>query len=354
MKILTRLYVKETASVVFIVSLGLSVLIALFEVIDKLDKLVKFSPGFNDFALYWVYVLPKYLKYLLPMAVLMAVLVVFGHASKAGELVAVKASGGRLKKLFLPVIIMALMVSIFDFAVDEFIAGKFNLYANNLLFKIKNKKERLVFKTKDVWFMEKGNMIIYASSYQPEDKSLTDVSIFITEGGKLAEIIRGKRCYFNGTLWVMDEALKYDLGAMSASKVKELHFEEFKTTNIYDESVMISDEMSFVDLYKHNSRLRVAGYNNQRVLVDLNAKLSYPFTCMVMVLLGLSISARFKMGGNIINVGLSIAISLIYWIFFAMAISLGYSGILPAFLSAWVIPVSFGSVAAYFFNKIPE
>ncbi|MBF0463680.1 MAG: LptF/LptG family permease [Nitrospirae bacterium] len=354
MKILIRQYVKETVSVIFIVSLALSFLIAMFEVIDKLDKLVKFSPGFNDFALYWVYVLPRYLKYLLPMAVLMAVLIVFGQASKLGELVAVKASGGRLKRLFLPVIVLALLVSFVDFAVDELIAAKFNFYANNLLFKIKNKKQRLIYKTEDVWFMEKKDMIINAALYQPEDKSLNDVSVFVTNGGKLVEIIKSKRCYFKDNMWVMDDALKYDLRTMSASKVKDLHFENFKTTNIYDDSVMISDEMHFLDLYRYNLRLKAAGYNNQRVLVDLNAKLSYPFTCMVMVLLGLAISARFKMGGNIINVGLSIAISLIYWIFFAMAISLGYSGILPALLSAWLIPVSFGAVAAYFFNKIPE
>lgn len=155
MKILLRQYIKETVTVIFIVSLGLSCLIAMFEVIDKLDKLIKFSPGFNDFALYWVYVLPRYLKYLLPMAVLMAVLIVFGQASKIGELVAVKASGGRLKKLFLPIIMLALLVSFVDFAVDEFVAAKFNLYANNLLFKIKNKKQRLMYKTEDVWFMEK-------------------------------------------------------------------------------------------------------------------------------------------------------------------------------------------------------
>jgi lipopolysaccharide export LptBFGC system permease protein LptF len=36
------------------------------------------------------------------------------------------------------------------------------------------------------------------------------------------------------------------------------------------------------------------------------------------------------------------------------SLSMGYTGILPAFIAAWSMPVLFGGLAAYLFRSIPE
>jgi lipopolysaccharide export LptBFGC system permease protein LptF len=35
-------------------------------------------------------------------------------------------------------------------------------------------------------------------------------------------------------------------------------------------------------------------------------------------------------------------------------LSMGYAGIVPPFIAAWLMPIIFGTVAVHLFRKIPE
>ncbi len=354
MNIVVRHYIRGMLLHVLAISVGFAMVMGTFEVIDKLDKLVKFSPSFSDLAMFWAYITPKYFKYLLPMSILMATLMVFGQASRYNELIAYKAAGGRIKRLFIPFIVIAILLSAVDFAVDEYVSSRFNLEANNLLYKIKNNRNRLIYKTMDIWFMEKKNMIVNANFYLPEQKTLYFVTAFITKESGITEIIKGKLCVWDGKSWVIHDGTRYDLKKLVVEPFTAIPLGEFSAINIYEENEFIADEMPFSDLYSYNNRLKAAGYNNQKSLVDMYAKLAYPFTCVVMMLLGVAIASRFKMGSGLINAGIAILISLLYWIAYAMAISFGYSGMFPALMAPWVIPVLFAAAGIFMYAKMPE
>jgi lipopolysaccharide export LptBFGC system permease protein LptF len=44
----------------------------------------------------------------------------------------------------------------------------------------------------------------------------------------------------------------------------------------------------------------------------------------------------------------------VYWLAYTAALSLGYAGILPPVISAWLVPLAFGAVSVYLFTTIPE
>ncbi|KWT92161.1 LptF/LptG family permease [Candidatus Magnetominusculus xianensis] len=354
MNIIVRYYVKSTLLHVLVISVGFAMVMGTFEVIDKLDKIVKFSPSFNDMARFWAFVTPKYFKYLLPMSILMATLMVFGQASRYNELIAYKAAGGRLKKLFIPFIVIAIMLSAVDFSVDEYVSSRFNLEANNLLYKIKNKRNRLLYKTADIWFMEKKNMIVNANFYVPDQKTLYFVTVFITKENAITEIIKGRVCQWDGAQWVIKDGVRYGTEKLTTGSFSSIPLGEFTAIDVYEENELIADEMPFSELYKYNKRLKAAGYNNQKSLVDMYAKLAYPFTCLVMMLLGIAISSRFKMGSGLINAGIAIVISLLYWIAYAMAISFGYSGMFGPLFAPLIIPIMFAAAGFIMYKEMPE
>ncbi|MBF0517186.1 MAG: LptF/LptG family permease [Nitrospirae bacterium] len=354
MNIVVRHYIKSLALHVLVISVGFAMVMGTFEVIDKLDKIVKFSPSLSDMAKFWAFVTPKYFKYLLPMSILMATLMVFGQASRYNELIAYKAAGGRIKRLFIPFIVIAVMLTCVDFAVDEYVSSRFNQEANNLIFKIKNNRNRLPYKTQDIWFMEKKDMIVNANFYVPDQKTLFYVTAFITKDGGITEIIKGRICVWDGSRWVIQDGTRYGMDNLSAERFTAIPLGQFSAIDIYEENELIADELPFSELYKYNKRLKAAGYNNQRSLVDMYAKLAYPFTCLVMMLLGVAISSRFKMGSGLINAGIAIVISLLYWIAYAMAISFGYSGTFGAFFAPWIIPLMFAAAGFYMYKEMPE
>jgi lipopolysaccharide export system permease protein len=63
---------------------------------------------------------------------------------------------------------------------------------------------------------------------------------------------------------------------------------------------------------------------------------------------------RINLGGGLFSAGLGLLLSLCYWFGFTLSLSLGYAGILPPVLAAWIVPLVFGSAAVYLFAKMPE
>ncbi|MBF0344817.1 MAG: LptF/LptG family permease [Nitrospirae bacterium] len=354
MTIIERYYIKECLLVYLTIALGLAALVGVFEIIDKFDKLMRYEPEFKQVLLYWLYTIPKYIKYLLPMATLIGTLLVFGQATKFNELIAIKSTGTSMSRLFMPFVVIAVILAVLDFSIDSFLACPSNFKANNLLHRLKNNRDRTLFKTNDIWFVEKNEILINIDQYFPDKSILKNVTAFIMDNGRLTQMYVATTCQHNGIRWIFTDVTYYDLVTMTTSKVNDISLDSINALSIYDESVSVADEMSFFDLLKYNRHLKSSGYDNQKVMVDLHAKLSYPLTTIVMMLIAIAIVTRLKMGSGTISVGIAIAISLVYWICFALSISLGYSGMVPAFIAPWLVPIAFISMGVYLFQKMPQ
>lgn len=89
-----------------------------------------------------------------------------------------------------------------------------------------------------------------------------------------------------------------------------------------------------------------------RFKVDLAAKLSFPFVCLVMTLLGLPFAFTMGKRGTLVGIGLSVIIAMVFWGAIGVFKSLGYVGILPAFLAAWGPNLIFGLAGLYLFFRL--
>ncbi|KJR43284.1 putative permease YjgP/YjgQ [Candidatus Magnetoovum chiemensis] len=327
----------------------------LFDLIDKMDELMKHSPPVLHLFLYWLYIIPKYIKYLVPMIVLACVFFVFGRASGHNEITAIKASGGRVRRVFLPFVFLSVILALFSFVFDELAASPSSLKANDIYYKIISGKDRVLKKADNIWFVERKDMLINAGIYIPSDGIINELNVFIFDGNnKLKEILMAKTCKWDGKQWILSNITQYDLINMKTSNVNELPVEYIKSLNIYEEGKTLIDEMSFRELYFYNKRLMQSGYFVQRTLVEMYTKLAYPLTCIFTMLTGIALSIRLRIENRLINAAIALIICLAYWILMTLALSLGFSGIVPAAVSAFITPVGFSVFGLYLYLRIPQ
>jgi lipopolysaccharide export system permease protein len=133
-----------------------------------------------------------------------------------------------------------------------------------------------------------------------------------------------------------------------------MEYHDLESPEIFSGEIRTTDEMGINELYRHIQRLRTAGFNNIKLLVDLNAKVSFPLINMIMMLLGISLAGRATTGGGLLTAGLGLVISLSYWFSYTFSLSIGYAGIVSPFIAAWSAPFAFGSLALYLFVRTPE
>lgn len=353
MTILRRRYLRDFFALLSIIALGLS---ALFSLIDLIGKIDSFSPG-SSAALIVSYALlsiPRYLVYLLPMSVLICSLFTFSQAYRRKEMTAIKAAGGRLRTLFLPFIAVGLILSILAFALGEMAVPYCTEQANTLKERLEGKDRKTVSAGGAIWVRSTDGSPVRIDLYAPVAGVAKGMTIFRFEGDLLKEKIVADEARWNGAEWVLSNITRYDVASGRLERQDRMVYGNLEAPDIFEREVKTPDEMGIIELRRYAARLRAAGFANAKLAVDLQSKLTFPLINVFMMLLGISLSSRGRLGGGLVSAGLGLLISLAYWLGYTFTLSAGYAGIAPPLLAAWSVPLIFGAFGAYLFSTIPE
>lgn len=359
MLIIQRYYLREFLKVVAVLATGLSLVFSIIELVNKIDDFLPYNPSFITLFLYVVYSIPRYLRFLLPIAVLLGGLFVFSQANKKEEITAIKAAGGRIKAILKPFFITGVLISVFSFVLFEFIAPKFSQKASKLKDTMSMKDKNVSYQEGTLWLRTSDDSIMKIGLYMPEKKLSKNISIFKTAGGTLKERIEAEEAEYTknesgNDVWKLKNVVFYDMQKSSLKKYKELEYPAMESLKGFTKDVQKPEDMGMVELFKYSERLEKAGYKNVRLSVDLNSKFSYPIINFFMVLLGIALPMRSRISGGLVTAAVGIGVCLVYWFTYTMTLSFGYSGIIPPLVAAWLVPTIFGFVSVSLLRKIHE
>jgi lipopolysaccharide export system permease protein len=111
-----------------------------------------------------------------------------------------------------------------------------------------------------------------------------------------------------------------------------------------------SEEMSIKELYHYIQDVESEGYDATPYRVDLQGKFALPLSCMIVCIIGASISLRkTTKEGLSMSITHGIVIIFLYWITQSFCTSLGYGSMLPPVIAAWTANFIFVCLAGYIF-----
>jgi lipopolysaccharide export system permease protein len=354
MKIIQRLYLKDFLKLLALIVLGLSVIFSLLDLSGKLDSFMPGKPSVSSLLLYAVYNTPGFLIYLLPMSVLICSLFTFSQAFRRKEVVAIKTAGGRLRSLFTPFVAAGICLSIFAFLMGEIAVPDFSKRSVDLRNTLSGKAKKIAFSEGALWLKDKKGSPVKIDLYVDDRKIAEGIGIFVMGQDFLREEIMAQSAHWNGSTWVLENVRRYDMQTGRMERVRTMEYADLGSPDLFSENIDKPEQMGIGELYRYTQRLKKAGFRNTKLAVDINSKISFPLINFFMMLLGISLSLRINLGGGLFSAGLGLLLSLCYWFGFTLSLSMGYAGILPPLLAAWIVPLVFGSAAVYLFIKIPE
>jgi lipopolysaccharide export system permease protein len=349
---------KEFFKLLGIIALGLALIFSLLDLVDKIDDFMPSKPSIMTLIWYAFLNLPKFLYYLLPMSLLICSLFIFSQASRNNELVAVKATGGRLRNLFYPFLLVGIVTSIFALIIGEIIVPDFSERLNELKNTLKNKESRVAFREGKLWLRGKDGALIRIELYIPEKKFAKNMSIFIIGDSSLRQRIEAETAEWIGKspqgTWKLKNINIYDIEKGEIKHLEEMDYPNLESPDLFSEGIKKPQDMGIFELYRYIGRLEAVGIKDKKLFVDLYSKVSYPSTNFFLILLGLSLSVIRRIGGGLFAAGLGLSISFLYWLGYTFMLSLGYAGIIPAVVSSWSVPLILGAISVYFFKMVPE
>ncbi|MDQ7786172.1 MAG: LptF/LptG family permease [Thermodesulfovibrionales bacterium] len=355
MKILWKYYLREFFKIFGIVAFGLAMIFSILDLLEKIDELERGRVTVMNLGSYVFLNIPKYLYYLFPMMLLICGLFIISQASRYRELIAFKATGGKLRRLFLPFLIMGISFSVLGFIIGEVIVPDFAERTLELKKEILKNREKVAFQKGALWMRGTDGSLVRIGGYIPQSRIIQNISIFTTDEDRVKQRIEAENAFWNEDgPWKLRNVTIYDMETGEIQYTPELQFPSLESPDFFGKVTRKPEEMGIGELYDYTQRLQAAGFSDRKLLVDLNSKLSYPIANFFMLVLGVSLSVIGRAGGGLFATGLGIAISFIYWFAYTLMLSMGYAGIVPPEVAPWAVPLVFGIVSFSLFRQIPE
>ncbi|MGD8372573.1 MAG: LPS export ABC transporter permease LptG [Syntrophobacterales bacterium] len=354
MSIISRYISRE---LVKIIAICLGVFIAIYLVVEFFETIDDFNEAripFSQTLQYFLLRVPLIVQQGIPMAVLMGTLITLGLVARSNELMALKASGVSPIPIAGPVVAIALLMSLADFALIEYVVP-FTSSRANYIWDVKVKERPLPssFTQEKIWY--RSDRALYnIRVLHPKRQMLEGVTIYIFDRTfRLSKRLDARKGQWEGEGWVFSDGILLHRsrdGNFTMEQFQQYRLKLKERPEDFQHLEKKPEEMTFAELGRYVAKIQSEGYDATRYQVDFQAKIAFPFTPVIMALLGIAVALfQGKRGGIAVGVAASVSLAFIYLLVFQLVVSIGYTGSLPPILAAWVPNILFGMMSLYLF-----
>lgn len=361
-------YVLRELLAPFWLGLGLFTFFLIIDQVYQLtDLVVTKGVPFHLVLQLLVFILPSFLSYTLPMALLVAVLLAGGRLAGDLEIVALKAAGISILRIFRPVLAAALVVLLAGASFTLFLSPLAGREFQQQLFRILQSRAASAIRER-VFNTAFGGITIYVEEVSASQVALRGLLVSDERDPKLSRIITARegRLLTNETehritLRLMNGAVsEADVvpadpprspgGAASAARYRYAQFVVYDM-NLALESLLASPlrgdkpekDLSTPELRRRIAELRADPQSQAPFLVEWHKRLAFPVAALVFALLGFPMAVRSHRGGRSIALVASLAILVLYYLLLTSLEGSALRLRLPVWLAIWAPNLLFGA-----------
>jgi len=305
--------------------------------------------------------IPQYLALAFPMGMLLGTLFALGQLSSHSEIVAMRAGGLSGLRLMAP------------FAVAGFLASLGSLYLSEVVVPITHvayRREQARSQGQETGgalrhqalppeLERDGKLkrLIYVGEFDLANLRLHEVRIHEYTAGQERTSVQADDMVWDGAAWRFQQGeVKFFQpdGSMSRLIVRGGRADYQPLLPKPKEISLVAAEpadMTWREFRRFIDRRILAGEDVRRFLVELYTRLSLPFACFALALVGAPLGVQTRRAGTAMSFGLAIVVLISYFFMLSFAQVLGRSGVLPPMVAAWLANIILFGAAAFLYSK---
>ncbi|MDH3284235.1 MAG: LptF/LptG family permease, partial [Acidobacteriota bacterium] len=347
-------HIKMTVAALFV----LAVLVLAIDVKEAIEEVpTGTSVPWDDVATYAWLSLPGRLRFLLPIATLMGVMVSLAALSRGSELIAMRSCGVGPLRIAAPLIAVTLGISLLFGAMQETIVPSTEQESREARDRLTGRPTAADVQTGRRWlFGESGHLWAYIGWDSRRDSILAPwVVVVDLDSARILERIEAREAVREPGGWRFESGVRrsFSTGTTMPFHRFEQHetvfrddpelFREARTQLLFGRS--LADQMSFRELLRHIRRMARTGYADPSpLLVGLHEKLAQPLLPLLMVVFGIPLMVSGNpRKGSLYGFGLALLISFAFWGAWAATTAFGREGVLSPPFAVWLPPALLAS-----------
>ena len=364
--IINRYIFRELIPPFLINLVFLSLIFLLAQILEITNLVVNYKVSLKSVFLLIFFSMPDFLKFTIPMSVMMAVLLTFLKMASDKEIIAIKAGGCSIYHLLFPAFFFCAIGFSMTYALSVYGVSWSKESYKRLVSDIAAKGADAAIKER-IFNDNIKDIIFYVNEVDVKKKMLYDVFIEDNRDEKNRSTViapRGKRFVnpdtkdafimrlFNGTIFRVSGEQR---------SVNTIKFDTYDVI-IPIESAKIKpktpgkghDEMSVADLRAYIADKNTTPEQRNTAIMELHEKFSLPFACFTLGLLAMGLGLKSAFAKKSSGLGLGLACFLIYYALMGFGWSSGKSGILPPVLGMWMPNIVMIALGLYIFIRVAQ
>jgi LPS export ABC transporter permease LptG len=338
-------------------------LVVVFVVIDYVSNLRHFEAAqFSDVAVYYWYYLAWFIQLIAPIGILLASMFAMGKLAKHSELIAMKAAGVSIRRITIPLLFIGCVLSVANFYFTEKVLPEANARRKEILEDIKAGRQwqsRLspagtpLFHRNFFYFGNPGTVYCF-QEFRTHPQRSRNVWRETFVKNCITERIQAEKLLYEDNRWFfVDGNVRRFTSDSAAIEMFDTLFDQVlaATPDEMVANIKSVEEMSYWELKDAIEKAEKRGEKAHKYSADLHFKIALPFMNFIVILLGISVTARAGRKGGAVLFGIGLLIVFSYWILSRFGLALGQDERLPPVNAAWGANAIFLILGALLYRK---
>ena len=363
--IINRYLLKEMMLPFVINTVFFTFIFLMTKILQITNLIVNYKISMISLLLILIYSIPRFLSFVIPMSVMMAILLTFLRLSNDKELVALKAGGISIYGLIPSVLLFCVMgvalscimtVYGMPWGVVSTKTLTYQVAASHVDAGLKERTFNDSFK----------DVMLYINKIDLKRNILKDVFIEDKRSQNVVSTVMAPK----GTLVSEPDKLEIHLklynGAINQVNLEDrsAHSINFNTYDVdldLKKSLVASnggpkseDEMSLGELKTYLKSFPKKNEQYFSALIELHKKFSIPFACLALGILAVPLGVQSESTKRSMGLGMGMVFFLIYYLMLSAGSVFGEAGLYPPVIGMWVPNVVMGGIGLFLLVRVND
>ncbi len=359
-KIISRYIFKEIAFPFIIILFVLTFVLLMGKTLQIMDLMV--NKGISAFTIskLVVFLLPSFMMFTIPIALLIAILIGMGRLSSDNEITVLKASGISLIQLYLPVAVASLITFVFTIIISYFLVPQSNFATKRLLFDIAQQNASIGIKEK-IFNADFKGIILYAEKIPLEGDYMEGVIVSDNRIVNETNTTIAKKAFLVSDPQSFTVKLRLENGSTHtvSPDLKNYRKIDFKTYDInldmtdsiasVSETAKSSTDMTMSELLSKMKKPGIDDAMFRELAIEVHKKFSIPLSCIFFGILALPLGIKSHRAVKSRGFAVGIIIVSLYYLLRIGGEGLVETGRLTPEIGVWTPNLVFAVLGIYMF-----
>ena len=319
MRILDRYVLRRFALWLGLCTVALWMIAVIIDLVETIDLFIDHRATAGQIANYYLYRSPYWIVLTVPIACLLATMFSITGLTQFGEITAMRVAGVSTTRLLRPLYLFTLLfcggVFLFTNTIVPVATFRFNSTKDEIRRYSRGDGSR-----RQVLLQDVDGQLLFARSYDHTRQRAHQVQWERRRDHRIIARAAARLLDWDGMGWTMRDGTYYSFPqeAPHNSALAWASFDSLALDGLtlrpeaFAQQQKKPEEMSYGELRRSTDRALSAGEDATRHLVDLHLKISFPLTCLVMVLLAAPVAANMR-AGRTNSFGVGILVCFVFY-----------------------------------------